>query len=178
MGTIATLTKRGRSAIAKAIAANPVFLAWGSGLPEWDALGDADLPSLLDRKALYNEVGTRKASVVGFCEPSDTGDIVVPIGLTADGTGVETACYQQKAEPTPYLYVKTAFDFADAANDTIREIGIFLSTEPNSDLPPGQMYFTPDQIAQPGDLLAMQIVRPKILRSPAVRQILELVLPI
>lgn len=178
MGTVATLTKTGRAAIAASIAARPIFLGWGAGEVAWDNMGDADLPSLLERETLFNEIGIRKASVVGFCEPSETGDIVVPIGATADGAGVETARYQQKTEPTPYLYIKTAFDFGDAPNDTIREIGIFLSTEPNPDLPPGQMYFTPDQIAQPGDLLAMQIVRPKILRSPSVRQILELVLPV
>ena len=125
MGTIATLTKCGRAAIAKAIAANPVYLAWGSGLEEWDNMGDADLPSLLDRKSLYNEIGIRRASVVGFCEPADTGDIVVPIGMGADGVTVETARYMQMPDPTPYLYIKAAFDFGDAANDTIREIGRF-----------------------------------------------------
>ena len=178
MGTIATLTECGRAAIAASIAAKSVFLGWGAGEEAWDNMGDADLPSLLKRKALFNEIGIRRASVVGFCEPSETGDIVVPIGTTADGTGVETARYQQQAEPIPYLYIKAAFDFEDAANDVIREIGIFLNTEPKPELPVGQMYFTPDQIAKPGDLLAIQIVRPKILRSPAVRQILELVLPI
>ena len=178
MGTIATITKSGRSAIAAAIAAKPVHIAWGSGVASWDSLGDADLPSLIDCKSLYAEVGIREASVVGFCVPDEAGDIVVPIGLSADGTTVETARYQQKTEPTPYLYIRCAFDFGDAKNDTIREVGIILDAKPKADLPSGQQYFTPDEMATPGSLLAIQIVRPKILRSPAVRQIIEMVLPI
>lgn len=177
MGTIATLTKSGRAAIAAAIAARPIFLGWGTGEVAWDNMGDADLPSLIDCKTLFSAIGLRRASIVGFCEPADDGDIIVPIGTAADG-GVETARYQQKTEPTPYIYIKAAFDFEDAQNDTVREVGIFLDTEPKADLPPGQMYFTPEQIEKTGSLLAIQIVRPKILRSPAVRQILELVLPI
>lgn len=177
MGTVATLTRPGRAAIAKTIAERPIFLGWGTGEAAWDNMGDADLPSLLERATLFNEIGIRRASVVGFCEPSETGDIVVPIGTAADG-GVETARYQQKSTPTPYLYIKVNFDFADAQNDVIREVGLFLDVEPKADLPPGQMYFKPSEIENPGELLAIQIVRPKILRSPAVRQILELVLPI
>lgn len=175
---IATVTKSGRAAIAASIAARPTYLAWGSGEAAWDEMGDAELPPLIDCTSLFNEVGIRKASLVGFCEPSETGDIVVPIGTTADGTGVEVARYQQKETPTPYLYIKTAFDFSDAPDAVLREIGVFLGTVPDSDLPPGQMYFTPEEIASPGELLAIQIVRPKILRSPAVRQIIEIVLPL
>lgn len=177
MSTIATLTKSGRASIARKIAADPVYIAWGEGEAAWDDLADAELPSLVDRTALYNPVGLRRASIVGFCEPSDTGDIVVPIGTTPTG-GVEEARYQQKTEPAPYLYIRAMFDFADASSATIREVGIMLDCEPQSDLPPGQMYFAPEQMAEAGDLLAIQILRPKILRSPAVRQIIEFVLPI
>lgn len=177
MGTIATLTKSGRAAIAQSIADRPVYLAWGTGEIEWDNLGDADLPSLIDRTSLFNEIGARRASVIGFCEPDEAGDIVVPVGTTPEG-GVEVARYQQKPDPTPYLYIKTAFDFSDAKDAVIREVGIFLDTIPDPDLPPGQMYFTTEQLENLGRLLAMQILRPKILRSPAVRQIIEFVLPI
>ena len=45
-------------------------------------------------------------------------------------------------------------------------------------LPPGQQYFAPADIADPGLLLAAQIVLPRINRSPSVRQTVEFVLPI
>lgn len=218
MGTVATLTKSGRAAIAATIAQRPIFLGWGTGEEGWDSMADPDLPQLQDCKKLFCEIGRRRASVVGFCEPvedggdssdeigdtgadggtegegetgdeaaarasaavtiqQDDGDIVVPTGTAADGS-VETVRYRLKAEPTPYLYIRVNFDFGDAPNDVIREIGIFLNAEPKAGLPAGQMYFVPEEIEKPGELLAMQIVRPKILRSPSVRQILELVLPI
>lgn len=177
MGTVATITNHGRAVIAGCIAEKSIWLAWGSGEEAWDNMGDADLPSLVDRKSLFTAIGIRRASVVGFCEPAEDGDIVVPVGTAADG-GVEVARYQRKDEPAPYLYIKAAYDFEDARDATIREVALVLNAEPKQDLPPGQMYFTPEEMERQGDLLAMQIVRPKILRSPAVRQILELVLPI
>ena len=49
--SLATLTKAGRAAIALALSARPIHLAWGSGNPEWDA-EEADLPSLVNATAL------------------------------------------------------------------------------------------------------------------------------
>jgi hypothetical protein len=46
-------------------------------------------------------------------------------------------------------------------------------------LPPGQQYFIPAEIENPGLLLAAQIILPRINRSPSVRQtVVEFVLPI
>ncbi len=70
------------------------------------------------------------------------------------------------------------YDFADAGNAVIRELGIFMDTVTKEGLPPGQLYFTPAELEDPGRLLAAQILRPSILRSPAVRQTIEFVLPI
>ena len=72
----------------------------------------------------------------------------------------------------------TNFDFADAANAVIREMGIFMGGSPVEGLPPGQRYFLPAQIANPGLLMAAQIILPSINRSPSVRQSVEFVLPI
>lgn len=177
MGTLATLTKSGRAAIAAAMAARPLHLAWGGGLEEWDDLADDALPSLVERTALFSEVGRRTASTVGFAEPDEVGGIVVPVGARPDGT-VDVARYRQSAEATPYLYVRVNYDFADASNAIIRELGIFMDTVTKEDLPPGQMYFTPAELTDAGRLLAAQILRPAVLRSPAVRQTIEFVLPI
>lgn len=174
---LATLTKSGRAGIAAAIAARPLHLAWGIGLEEWDALDDEALPSLVEREALFNEIGRRVSSWTGFAEPDDEGGIVVPVGTLPDGS-VETARYRQCAEPAPYLFFRVNYDYADASNAVIRELGIFMDTETLPELPAGQMYFSPAELKAPGRLLAAQILRPSILRSPAVRQTIEFVLPI
>lgn len=174
---LATLTKSGRAAIAAAIAARPLHLAWGIGLEEWDAMTDEELPSLVERTELFNEIGRRVSSWTGFAEPDEKGGIVVPTGTLPDGS-VEVARYRQCEEPTPYLFFRINYDFADASNAVIRELGIFMDTETLADLPPGQMYFLPAELQNTGRLLAAQILRPSILRSPAVRQTIEFVLPL
>jgi len=173
---LATLTKTGRAAIAKAILARPLHLAWGIGLEEWDAEG-AQLPSLVEATALYNEVGRRAISSSGFVEPHEQGGIVIPTGVRPDGT-VEESRYAQVEGPTPYIYLRVNYDFADASNAVIREIGVFMDTVTNAELPPGQRYFTPADLTDAGLLLAAQIIVPPINRSPSVRQTVEFVLPI
>lgn len=172
----ATLTTSGRAAIVKAIASRPIHVAWGTGDTAWDA-ENVTLPSLVDSISLINEVGRRLPEIIGFVTPDDSGDIVIPKGLNADGT-VETARYRQTLEPTPYLYVRTSYDFSDASENVIREIGVFMDTELIAGLPPGQRYFLPADIANTGLLLAAQIFTPPINRSPAIRQQIDFVLPL
>lgn len=171
----ATLTHSGRAAIVKALASRPLHLAWGIGDPAWDEEG-ATLPSLVTKEALVNEIGRRTASVVGFVKPDDDGGIIVPVGM--DGDQITVAKYSQAEEPTPFLYVQTHFWFDDAPNQKIRELGLFMDTEVSEDCPAGQRYFIPAEIKDPGLLLAAQIVKPGIDRSPAIRQAIEFVLPI
>lgn len=176
MSTLATLTKTGRAAIAKAILARPLHLAWGTGDEAWDA-EEVTLPSLVEATALTCEVGRRTVSATGFVEPCETGGIVIPVGVKPDGS-VEEARYQQVEGPTPYLYVRVNYDFTDANNATIREMGVFMDTETKIGLPAGQQYFTPAELADAGLLMAAQIISPPINRSPSVRQTIEFVLPI
>lgn len=173
---LASLTKTGRAAIARAIAERPLHLAWGTGDPAWDD-PEAELPSQVDATALVNEVGRRVASSVGFVVPDDEGNIVIPVGVGADGD-VQEARYSSVTGPTPYLYIRVNYNFADASNVIICEFGLFMDTQVKADLPPGQRYFTPAELESPGLLLAAQIVQPSIQRSPAVRQSIEFVLPI
>lgn len=173
---LATLTKTGRAAIAAAMANEQLYLAWGSGDEAWDQDG-ATLPSLVEATALAAEVGRRIVSSIGFVTPDDAGGIVIPVSQGANGE-VQEARYTVSATPTPYLYVLTNFDFADAANAVIREMGVFMGGAPVSGLPAGQRYFLPAEVADPGLLLAAQIIIPSINRSPSVRQSVEFVLPI
>lgn len=177
MPMLATLTNSGRAAIAQAILARPLAFGWGIGDPVWDEMTDDELPSLVERTGLFNEIGRRLVTSASFAIPDDNGGIVVPVGTMPDGT-VEEARYASSLEPTPYLYLRCNYDFGDAANTEIREIGVFMDTELADGLPPGQRYFTPAEIKNPGRLLAMQILRPRILRNPSVRQSIEFVLPI
>ena len=120
--SLATLTNTGRAAIASAIASRPLHLAWGTGDPAWDA-DDASLPSLVNATALTAEVGRRLATAVGYVEPDDEGDIVIPV---ATGSGNATnKRYKQVAGPTPYLYIRVNFNFEDASSAIIREVGVF-----------------------------------------------------
>lgn len=111
---LATLTQSGRAAIARAIAAQPLFLAWGSGDPAWDA-DDATLPSLVTATRLVNELGRRRASSVGYVTPDEDGGIVIPV--STGGEEAQEMRYRVSPEPTPYLYCVTNFDFNDAPAD-------------------------------------------------------------
>lgn len=175
MSNLATLTKTGRAAIAKAIAARPLFVAWGSGAAAWDEGGE--LPSLVNATGLVCEVGRRLPALVGFVTPDDAGDIVIPKGRGTDGV-VQEARYRLVEGPTPYLYVQTNYDFGDAADSIIREIGVFMDAVPVAGLPAGKRYFLPAEITDPGLLLAAQVFTPPINRSPAVRQVIAFVLPL
>lgn len=174
--SLATLTKTGRAAIALALSTRPIHLGWASGDPAWDA-ADAELPSLVNATALVGELGRRTPASIGFVEPDDGGDIVIPVATGADGE-VQEARYKSVTGPTPYLHIRTNYNFEDASNAVIREIGIFMDTELKEGLPAGQRYFTPQDIEKPGLLVAAQIIQPPINRSPSVRQTIEIVLPI
>lgn len=174
--SLATLTKTGRAAIAKALASHALHLAWGTGKEEWDA-PDAALPSLVNATSLVNELGRRKPAVVNFVEPADDGDIVIPVENGAGGD-IQEARYKQVDHATPYLYIRVNYNFEDASNATIRELAIFMDTVTKPGLPAGQGYFVPGDVEDPGLMVAAQIVEPPINRSPSVRQTIEFVLPI
>lgn len=176
MSRLATLTKTGRAAIAKAISVRPLHLAWGTGDPTWDT-DESSLPSLVDATGLVREVGRRVVSSVGFVEPDEAGGIVIPVSVKPDGS-VEEARYRQVDHPTPYLYVRVNYDFNDANNAVIREMGVVMDTTVKEALPQGQQYFVPSDLQDTGMLLAAQIIQPPINRSPSVRQTIEFVLPI
>lgn len=177
--SLATLTTSGRAAIAKAISTQVLHLAWGFGELHWDDDPDqSHLKEILIAKtALNNEVGRRLVTFVGFVTPDDAGDITVPIGRQSDGTA-EVARYLSCPDPTPYLYLRVNFDYDDANDQIIREVAVIMGTAVKDDLPAGQRYFTPVDLADPGQLLAIQRLDPVIKRSPAVRQTFEFVLPI
>ena len=158
---MAILTDSGRVAVATAIKAQAVHLAWGSGSVEWDV---SQPPEGLTTTVLLDEVGRRRATQALFCVPSETGEIVVSDGRFTIST-----------EPTKFLYLRFAFDFLDAPDENIRELGIFVGTVLNDAVPENTDYVTPEDVEYPGQLLVLEYIQ-KLVRSSQIRQQFEFVI--
>lgn len=158
---MAVLTDSGRSAIAVAVKAQPIHLAWGTGDTAWDT---TPVPEGVTATQLVAEIGRRRATQTLFCLPDPNGEIEVPNGR-----------FTISQTPTKYLYMRFTFDFADAADKVIRETAVFLSTAAASSVPTTQAYLTPAQVADPGQMLALERV-PRIERNSQVRQQFEFVI--
>lgn len=153
----------GRTALAVAIKTQPLHVAWGTGNPAWDS---APEPEPTNATALVSEVGRRTATSVDYVLPDAAGTIVLPTGDK----------YSVSPTPTPWVYVRTVFEFGDAVGATIREIGLFVGTQTDGALPPGQRYFTPAQVVSPGRLYLLNR-QERIVRSGGTYQAIEFVLP-
>lgn len=172
-----TLTTQGRAALAHALSTQPLHIAWGTGLEAWDTMPEDQLPSLVERTELYNEVGRRLVTNFFFVNEDPDGDIVIPLETTVDGT-IQKARYSKAEGITPNLYVCVYFDYEDAANAIIREAALFAGARTDPSLPAGQRYFLPSELVEPGFFVAAQIIKPAKNRSPAIRETMEFVLPI
>lgn len=157
---MALLTNSGRAAVATSIKEVPIHLAWGSGSAEWDVQAP---PGSLTTSNLVQEVGRRKVTQTLFCSPDPTGEIVVSEGR-----------FTVSQVPTNYLYLRFAFDFLDAQDATIRELGVFIGTQAKSTTPAGQDYLLPEDIEDPGTLLVLEYIE-KLVRSPQIRHQFEFV---
>ncbi len=175
--SLATVTTSGRAFLAKVLKDQNLHIAWGEGDPAWDDLPDGDLPGLVDATGLSAELGRRVPASVGYVLPDEEGAISIPVGMDGQGN-VQYQRYTTTDMPSPWLYIRCNFDNADAASGTIREMALFGGTVLAPGLPPGQQYFTPGEISDPGFLMAMEIVRPSFGRSPSVRESYEFVLPL
>lgn len=160
---MAVLQDSGRMALARAIATQAIYLAWGRGLPAWD---DAPAPEPANATALTDEIGRRLVTAVQYVQPDANGAIELPDGSR----------YSASAQPTKWLHAQWTFDFADAAGEQVRELGIFVGGTVVAGLPAGQRYFTAAQVATPGDLYCLEHI-PAFTRNPGVRQVQEYVLP-
>ena len=160
---MAILTTSGRVAMAVAIQARPLYLAWGTGDPGWD---EAPINESLAATGLTNEVGRVAVTVTGYAEPDPLGIIEVPTGK-----------FSLSQTPTNHLYLRFDFGFADAADQVIREAGLFIDSVIQEGLPAGQRYFEPDEVVSPGSMVALEHF-PGVVRSPLVRQQFEFVLTI
>lgn len=157
------LVDSGRAAFAQAMQNETLHLAWGEGDPSWD---DTPIPPPTDATELVNEVGRKLATVKAYCTPDSEGEIVVLSGRFA-----------YSPTPTKYLFLRFSYDFDDAPAATIRELGVFMGTETDPELPPGQTYFEGEEITDPGVMVTLERVTASQ-RSPSKRDMLEMVLEI
>jgi hypothetical protein len=144
---MAILTNSGRSAIAESIKQREIYLAWGTGSEEWDFVPPTD--NLITSTGLINEVGRRICEKTDFVVPDDDGEIITPTGR-----------FSISEEITNNLYFEVRFDFEDAGELFIREVGLFTGTVIAEGVPIGQKYVTPDKIIDPGILLVIERCAP------------------
>jgi len=120
-------------------------------------------PEAIAQVALLAEVGRRSVDEVHFVASDPEGEIVVPTGR-----------YRLSTLPTNHLFIRVRFDFEDAASSVVREQGLFVGCSTAPELPPGQKFFIPAQIVDPGILLVLQHSVP-IVRQPSTRETFEFV---
>lgn len=160
---MAILTNSGRTALAAAIVAKPIHMAWGSGDAAWDATPVAVTTSAT---ALVSEIGRRAATIIDYCTPQVDGELIVPTGT-----------FTVSVVPTRFIYLRFNFDFVDSPVASIREVAVYSDTMLVGGLPVGQRYFSPGEISAQGILMVVERIT-KFERSPSVRQSFEFVIEI
>lgn len=153
---MAIITIQGRAGIAKSVKAHQLFIAWGTGSEEWTSSEKVSEES--SQTSLFREVGRKIVDETYYVVGDDQGTLVTPSGR-----------WRISEDPTNQLYVKTQFDYADANGYTIREVGLFINCVTKSDLPPGQRYFLPTELEDPGELLMLDN-RVPLIRTGDTRQ--------
>lgn len=164
------LTDIGRAAMAKAIKEQSMFLALGTGSPDW---GDVPPKENTGATALVNEIGRRALTRCLYVLPDEeNGTIEVPANVTGGEDGeavVEVQKYSVSETPTRYLYVEFKLDFADAAGVTVREFGVYIGSKLKDDVPQGKMFFPAGDFAEDGLLFQLENREP-MLRKPQTRE--------
>lgn len=115
-------------------------------------------PELITSEKLLNELGRRTADEVLFCTGDENGELITPSGR-----------FRPSNVPTNNLFLKFTFDFTDAVNQVIRELGVMVGTKIKEGLPTGQRYFEPQDTEGHGILLVLEHTVP-LIRTAATRE--------
>ncbi|XCA33331.1 MAG: hypothetical protein ABS808_00350 [Wolbachia endosymbiont of Polyergus mexicanus] len=115
-------------------------------------------PELITSATLIKEVGRRVVDEVLFCTGDENGELLTPSGR-----------FKPSNVPTNNLFLTFTFDFTDAANQVIRELGVMVGTKVKEKVPPGQRYFEPKDVENPGILLVLEHTVP-LIRTAATRE--------
>ncbi|MBR2209035.1 MAG: hypothetical protein IJ859_09550 [Synergistaceae bacterium] len=140
---MAVLTHEARKILAQYIMSRPLYLAIGTGSPDW-----GEIPDTPDYEAtgLINEIGRKKLTRAFFVVKDENGEIDMPGGRR----------YSYSATPTRQIYLFYMFDYGEGLANSIREIGVFMDTETKAGLPETQTYFIPEEIENQGTLILLE----------------------
>ncbi|EIW6162705.1 hypothetical protein MF451_003702 [Salmonella enterica subsp. enterica serovar Saintpaul] len=160
---MAILVQDGRIAVAHAIQAQDIYLAWGRGQATWDSATNPPDPQTTIH-GLVDEIGRRKANQVQYCERVNSGGSIF-VGQNQ---------FNVTTTETNFLYIRVAFDYPDAAGEPIRELGVFVGAvlKPTAD---PTKYLLPTDFSDVGRLLVAENIQ-KLQRSADVRQQFEFVI--
>lgn len=138
----------------------------GASLPENINISytTATASESLSSTGLLDEIGRRVIDEVSFCQADPDGFVVTPTGR-----------FSKTDTPTNQLYFHCTFDFEDASDQTIRELGLFIGTEISDTCPPGQRYFLPSDLKDPGILLVLENTVP-LIQTAATREAFSFVI--
>ena len=140
---MAIMTLAARVKIAQQLFEMPLHMALGLGGEGW---GEAPPMPEYEATALVREIGRKSVFRKFYVEEDDAGEIVLP-GERRFATSLT---------PTRHIYVQFLFDYGEGVGGAIRELGLFAGTVPKAGLPEGQMFFTPQDIADPGTLITLE----------------------
>lgn len=140
---MAVLTYSARTVLAQYILSRTLHLAIGTGKESWDTKLE---PAEYEATKLIHEVGRKSLTRSLFVVENDHGEIDMPSGRRFSASDV----------PTRFIYLHFMFDYGEGIAVPIREVGVFSDTKIKSGLPETQSYFTPDQIQNPGTLIAVE----------------------
>ena len=101
---------------------------------------------------------------MSFCKADPEGFAVTPTGR-----------FSKTDEATNQLYFHCTFEFEDASDQTIRELGLFIGTEVADSCLPGQRYFIPSELKEPGILLVLENTVP-LVRTASTREDFSMVI--
>ena len=137
------LQDAGRTKLAQTIAALPIYLAIGRGLPAWDS---APEPPPATATQLVDEIGRLRVIDITYVVPHEAGSITMPAG----------ARYNPSAKPTRWLLLRANLEFGHAQGEQVREFGVFIGGATDPALPPGQLYFSRAQVTDIGTPYAIE----------------------
>jgi hypothetical protein len=159
------LQQQGRVALAKAIAARTIHIAWGRGDPAWDNVAE---PEPTDATRLVSEIGRRRVTEIGFVQPDPGGEIELPNG--------DRYAPSPGNAPTSWVFLRATFGFTDAQGETVREVAVFLDSRIADTVPEGQRWVLAADVTDPGDLYTLER-RHAEFRSGTERGVEEIILP-
>lgn len=123
-------------------------------------------PASVGATSLLAEVGRRRVVNKMFVVPDNEGEIVAESGQFSPSP--ENA-------PTNHVYLEVAFLPSEASDQSIREVGVFSQVVTQVGLPGGQLYFTPSQVTQSGDMWTSKNL-PTIVRNGTSRETFHFVI--